>query len=90
MRRAAVSTVDGEAVVTTADFTVDLAAKTVARADGAVCTRAQIVAEVWGRGWAGANRTLDVHVATLRTKLGRPELVRTVRGVGYRFAATED
>ena len=35
VRRAAVSTVDGEAVVTTADFTVDLAAKTVARADGA-------------------------------------------------------
>lgn len=62
----------------------------LARADGAVCTRAQIVTEVWGRGWAGANRTLDVHVATLRTKLGRPELVRTVRGVGYRFAATED
>ncbi|MFP5071050.1 response regulator transcription factor [Pseudonocardia nantongensis] len=62
----------------------------LARADGAVCTRTQIVAEVWGRGWAGANRTLDVHVATLRTKLGRPELVRTVRGVGYRFAAAED
>ena len=33
----------------------------------------------------GANRTLDVHVATLRTKLGRPELVQTVRGVGYRL-----
>jgi len=58
----------------------------LARADGAVCTRNQIVAEVWGRTWPGANRTLDVHVATLRTKLGRPELVQTVRGVGYRFA----
>ena len=40
---------------------------------------------MWGRSWAGANRTLDVHVATLRTKLGRPELVQTVRGVGYRL-----
>ncbi|MBW0105207.1 response regulator transcription factor [Pseudonocardia sp. KRD291] len=59
----------------------------LARADGAVCTRSQIVAEVWGKSWPGANRTLDVHVATLRTKLGRPELVQTVRGVGYRFAA---
>ncbi|MET0188001.1 MAG: response regulator transcription factor [Pseudonocardia sediminis] len=58
----------------------------LARADGAVCTRSQIVAEVWGKSWPGANRTLDVHVATLRTKLGRAELVQTVRGVGYRFA----
>jgi DNA-binding response OmpR family regulator len=58
-------------------------------AGGAVCTRSRIVAEVWGRSWAGANRTLDVHVATLRTKLGRPELVQTVRGVGYRFGLPE-
>jgi DNA-binding response OmpR family regulator len=57
----------------------------LATAGGAVCTRNRIVAEVWGRSWPGANRTLDVHVATLRTKLGRPELVQTVRGVGYRF-----
>ncbi|MCD2189734.1 response regulator transcription factor [Actinomycetospora soli] len=58
----------------------------LARADGAVCTRDRIVAEVWGRTWPGANRTLDVHVATLRTKLGRPDVVTTVRGVGYRLA----
>ncbi|GAA3240934.1 response regulator transcription factor [Pseudonocardia petroleophila] len=57
----------------------------LASSGGAVCTRNRIVAEVWGRTWAGANRTLDVHVATLRTKLGRPELVQTVRGVGYRL-----
>ncbi len=57
----------------------------LAGSGGAVCTRSRIVAEVWGRSWAGANRTLDVHVATLRTKLGRPELVQTVRGVGYRL-----
>ncbi|MDN5933389.1 MAG: response regulator transcription factor [Pseudonocardia sp.] len=57
----------------------------LASSGGAVCTRSRIVAEVWGRSWAGANRTLDVHVATLRTKLGRPELVQTVRGVGYRL-----
>ena len=57
----------------------------LAGSGGAVCTRNRIVAEVWGRSWAGANRTLDVHVATLRTKLGRAELVQTVRGVGYRL-----
>ncbi|MDN5747451.1 MAG: response regulator transcription factor [Pseudonocardia sp.] len=57
----------------------------LASSGGAVCTRSRIVAEVWGRSWAGANRTLDVHIATLRTKLGRPEMVQTVRGVGYRL-----
>ncbi|TQM80263.1 DNA-binding response OmpR family regulator [Saccharothrix saharensis] len=58
----------------------------VVAAGGAVCTRERILAEVWGRTWAGANRTLDVHVATLRTKLGRPSLLETVRGVGYRLS----
>jgi DNA-binding response OmpR family regulator len=58
----------------------------LAVAGGAVCTRERIIAEVWGPTWPGANRTLDVHVATLRTKLGRPSLVETVRGVGYRLA----
>ena len=60
----------------------------LADADGAVCTRDRLVAEVWGRRWAGADRTLDVHVATLRTKLGRPGMVATVRGVGYRLVST--
>ncbi|MCP2256773.1 DNA-binding response regulator, OmpR family, contains REC and winged-helix (wHTH) domain [Streptoalloteichus tenebrarius] len=58
----------------------------LAAARGAVCSRERIIAEVWGKSWPGANRTLDVHVATLRTKLGRPHLVQTVRGVGYRLA----
>ncbi len=62
----------------------------LAGADGAVCTRSRIVAEVWGRSWAGANRTLDVHIATLRTKLGRADLVHTVRGVGYRLGPPAD
>ncbi|MCE0763447.1 response regulator transcription factor [Pseudonocardia kujensis] len=76
-------TVDGtEVTLTRKEFQV-LALLAAAR--GTVCTRTRIVAEVWGRSWPGANRTLDVHVATLRTKLGRPELVQTVRGVGYRL-----
>jgi DNA-binding response OmpR family regulator len=76
-------TVDGRPVVLTRkEFQV---LGLLASSGGAVCPRSRIVAEVWGRSWAGANRTLDVHVATLRTKLGRPELVQTVRGVGYRL-----
>ena len=94
----AVVQVDGVSVdldrhtVTVADRSVALTRKEfqvlamLARSGGAVCTRNRIVAEVWGRSWAGANRTLDVHIASLRTKLGRPELVQTVRGVGYRLS----
>ncbi|KAA9161318.1 response regulator transcription factor [Amycolatopsis acidicola] len=59
----------------------------MAAADGDVCPRDRIIAEVWGETWNGANRTLDVHVATLRTKLDRPGLIVTVRGVGYRLHA---
>ncbi|MCG8918246.1 response regulator transcription factor [Actinokineospora sp. PR83] len=55
-------------------------------ARGAVCGRELILDEVWGHASAAENRSLDVHVATLRTKLGRPELIKTVRGVGYRLS----
>lgn len=58
----------------------------VARANGAVCPRERILTQVWGGIWPGANRTLDVHIATLRTKLEMPALISTVRGVGYRIA----
>ena len=54
-------------------------------ARGAVCTREQLLDEVWGATLFGSTRTLDVHIATLRGKLGDPELVETVRGVGYRM-----
>ena len=56
-------------------------------AQGDVVTREHILDEVWGNKGAAENRSLDVHVATLRTKLGRPALVETVRGVGYRLAS---
>ncbi|PVZ14339.1 response regulator transcription factor [Actinomycetospora cinnamomea] len=80
-----VLTVDGAAVpLSRKEFAV---LALLADADGAVCTRDRLVAEVWGQRWPGADRTLDVHVATLRTKLGRPGMVATVRGVGYRLAA---
>lgn len=81
--RHTVTTDAGEVTLTRKEFQV---LALLARSGGAVCTRNRIVAEVWGRSWPGANRTLDVHIASLRTKLGRPELVQTVRGVGYRLS----
>ena len=59
----------------------------LAGASGAVCSREVILDRVWGATLFGSTRTLDVHVATLRAKLGDPELVETVRGVGYRLRA---
>ncbi len=54
---------------------------------GAVITRAQLLATVWDDdGWS-SGKTLDVHVASLRRKLGDPGLIETIRGVGYRLAA---
>lgn len=52
---------------------------------GAVFTRDQILRDVWDENWWGSSKTLDVHVASLRRKLGDPDLVDTVRGVGYRL-----
>ncbi|GAA4007015.1 MULTISPECIES: response regulator transcription factor [Allokutzneria] len=77
--------VSGEAIALSRKEFQMLALLVAAR--GSVCTRERIISEVWGRTWSGVNRTLDVHVATLRTKLGRPDLIETVRGVGYRLAA---
>ncbi|MEO3753986.1 response regulator transcription factor [Streptomyces sp. B6B3] len=53
---------------------------------GVVFRREQIISDVWQTNWEGTGRTLEVHVASLRAKLRRPELVETVRGVGYRLA----
>lgn len=57
----------------------------VAAQRGAVCTRERLVAEIWGQSWPGVQDTLNVHVATLRAKLNRPDLIKTVRGTGYRL-----
>ena len=52
---------------------------------GAVVSREQIMDEVWDPHWYGPTRTLDVHVASLRKKLGDPGLIETVRTVGFRL-----
>ncbi|HEX7660287.1 MAG TPA: response regulator transcription factor [Pseudonocardiaceae bacterium] len=57
----------------------------VAEAGGAVCTRERIRTEVWGDGSPAGNRTLDVHIGNVRAKLGRPWILDTVRGIGYRL-----
>ena len=52
---------------------------------GAVVSRNQIMEEVWDPHWYGPTKTLDVHVASLRRKLGDPRWIETVRGVGFRL-----
>lgn len=56
----------------------------LARNAGIVVSRDQLLDRVWGMTYAGGTRTVDVHVAQLRRKLGRPELIRTLRGSGYK------
>jgi DNA-binding response OmpR family regulator len=51
----------------------------------AVWSRTRILEEVWDPHWYGPTKTLDVHVATLRKKLGHPDWIETVRGVGFRL-----
>ena len=54
---------------------------------GAAISRERIFEEVWGTRWFGSPKTIDVHVAALRRKLGYPGWIETVRGVGFRLRA---
>jgi DNA-binding response OmpR family regulator len=56
---------------------------------GTVVSRERLIDEVWDVNWFGSTKTLDVHISALRKKLA-PELIHTVRGVGFRFAAPEE
>lgn len=76
-------TVDGERVeLTPKEY--DLLAALLAD-PGAVRTREELMDEVWDEHWFGSTKTLNVHVASLRTKLGDPRWIETVRGVGFRL-----
>jgi two-component system, OmpR family, response regulator RegX3 len=61
---------------------------------GRVVSRGDLIDEVWDPHWFGPTKTLDVHVSSLRKKLGdesaSPRYVHTVRGVGFRFASPEE
>ena len=60
---------------------------------GEVTTREDLMARVWDANWFGSTKTLDVHIRTLRKKLGddsaSPRFIETVRGVGFRLLAQE-
>jgi DNA-binding response OmpR family regulator len=82
-RRTRTVAVDGSPVeLRTLEF--DLLVE-LARHAGRVVTRDQLLDSVWGLSFAGGTRTVDVHVAQVRRKLARPDLIETVRGVGYRL-----
>lgn len=64
----------------------DLLAR-LAETPGTVVRRDRIIEEVWDEHWWGSTKTLDVHIAALRKKLGEPAFIATIRGVGYRLDA---
>jgi DNA-binding response OmpR family regulator len=78
--RRRVSVAGQEVTLTATEF--DLLAHLMRR-PGRVYTREQLLSEVWGYAAAAGTRTVDVHVAQLRGKLGDASPIRTVRGVGY-------
>jgi two-component system response regulator RegX3 len=59
----------------------------LARDPGAAISRRRLLEEVWETTWYGSAKTIDVHVAALRRKLGDPGWIETVRGVGFRLRA---
>ncbi|MFM8516078.1 MAG: response regulator transcription factor [Actinomycetota bacterium] len=71
---------------------VDLTAKefdllaVLAEEPGRAVTRQELFSRVWDPVWIGTGKTLDVHVASLRKKLGDASMIETVRGVGYRLS----
>jgi two-component system, OmpR family, response regulator RegX3 len=71
----------------------DLLAR-LARDLGEVVTREDLMSDVWDVNWFGSTKTLDVHIAWLRGKLGddpaNPRFVHTVRGVGFRLAGPDE
>ena len=83
-RTSRMATVDGAHLDLTAkEF--DLLA-VLAEDPGRAVTRQELFSRVWDPVWVGSGKTLDVHVASLRKKMGSPDLIETVRGVGYRLA----
>jgi DNA-binding response OmpR family regulator len=71
---------------------IDLTAKefdllaVLAEEPGRAVPRQELFSRVWDPVWVGTGKTLDVHIASLRKKLGDASLIETVRGVGYRLA----
>jgi DNA-binding response OmpR family regulator len=82
-RNARDAAVDGTALdLTSKEF--DLLACFLEHA-GIVLSRDQLLDQVWGMSYPGGTRTVDMHVAQLRRKLGLPDAIQTVRGAGYKL-----
>jgi two-component system, OmpR family, alkaline phosphatase synthesis response regulator PhoP len=81
----------GARQITVDDQSVDLTAiefdllRALAENRGRVLSREQLLEKVWGGEYFGEMRVVDVHLGHVRQKLGNPDYVVTVRGVGYRF-----
>ncbi len=81
----------GARIVTVDDTPIELTAiefdllKALAENRGRVLSREQLLEKVWGGEYFGEIRVVDVHLGHIRQKLGRDDLIATVRGVGYRF-----
>ena len=76
-------TINGEEVpLTPKEFGV---VALLAEEPGALFTRTNIMERVWDPHWYGPGKTLDVHIASVRKKLGDPRWIETVRGVGFRL-----
>ncbi|MEK6441807.1 response regulator transcription factor [Pseudonocardia sp. T1-2H] len=81
-----------EVTLRTKEF--DLLARLAREPDAAV-SREALMADVWDQNWIGSTKTLDVHVASLRSKIGsggtsaRVPMIRTLRGYGYRLEIPE-
>ena len=80
--------VDGEEVTLT--FKEFMLLKYLLENKGIVLTRDKLLQEVWGYDYEGETRTVDVHIRTLRQKLGEAgSVIETVRGVGYKIGGQE-
>ena len=80
-------TVDGRSIVLTAkEFAL---VSFLAAHRGRVFSRDALLARVWGRGYSGGPRTVDIHVRRLRAKIGDALPLETMRGAGYKMRAPE-
>ncbi|MDH3227579.1 MAG: response regulator transcription factor [Thermoleophilia bacterium] len=75
--------IDGEEVaLTPKEFAL---LELLATDPGAAIDRRRILEQVWGTRWYGPSKTIDVHISSLRRKLGDPGWIETVRGLGFRL-----
>jgi DNA-binding response OmpR family regulator len=77
-----VTVTGGEVALTPREFDI---LGCLASDPGRVFSRDDLFARVWGGHWYGPTKVLDVHIAALRRKLGRPDLIETVYGRGFRL-----